>query len=93
MISSCSQLWWQEFSIAGVVAALASCSSGSTSTTEPVEVDEPGSVRGELWMTTEDWVVRDITAYFKLTLRSGSASADVVGEVRGFARSRRSAGA
>lgn len=31
---------------------------------------------GELWLTTDDWFVRDVTAYFKLTLRSGSASAD-----------------
>src|SRR5689334_15040338 len=48
MISNRSRLWWQEFSIAGVVVALASCSSGATVTTEPVEPDEPGTVRGEL---------------------------------------------
>jgi hypothetical protein len=31
---------------------------------------------GEFWMTTDDWAVRDVTAYFKLTLRSGAASAE-----------------
>jgi MYXO-CTERM domain-containing protein len=55
MISNRSRLWWQEFSIAGVVVALASCSSGTPSTTEPVEVDEPGTVRGELAVYIADY--------------------------------------
>src|SRR5260370_9366315 len=54
MISSRSQLWWQEFSIAGVFVALASCSSGSTETV-PVDNDEPGSVRGELAVYIADY--------------------------------------
>jgi hypothetical protein len=32
--------------------------------------------RGELWMKTEDWLVRNITSHFKLTLQSGNASED-----------------
>jgi hypothetical protein len=32
--------------------------------------------RGELWMKTEDWFVRDLKAHFELTLQSGVASAD-----------------
>src|SRR5258708_5679789 len=54
MISSRSQLWWQEFSIAGVFVALASCSSGSTETVA-VDNDEPGSVRGELAVYIADY--------------------------------------
>jgi MYXO-CTERM domain-containing protein len=54
MISSRTQLWWQEFSIAGVFVALASCSSGSTETV-PVDSDEPGSVRGELAVYIADY--------------------------------------
>jgi len=32
--------------------------------------------RGELWLKTRDWYVRDITAHFRLTLHDGAASAD-----------------
>src|SRR5215471_1313059 len=55
MITNRSRLWWQEFSIAGVVVALASCSSTSPTSTEPVEVDEPGTVRGELAVYIADY--------------------------------------
>jgi hypothetical protein len=30
--------------------------------------------RGELWLTSEDWLVRDITAHFKLLLLEGHPS-------------------
>jgi hypothetical protein len=35
-----------------------------------------GEARGELWIATEDWLVRDITARFRVTLRRGSPSAE-----------------
>src|SRR5262249_29007931 len=54
MISKRSRLWWQEFSIAGIVVALGSCSSGATQP-EPAEVDEPGSVSGELAVYIADY--------------------------------------
>src|SRR5438445_4188811 len=47
MIVRRSRAWWQQFSAAGVLAALASCSSGST-LPEPVEDNDPGSISGEL---------------------------------------------
>ena len=55
MISNRSRLWWQEFSVAGVVIALVSCSAGSTSQPEIVEIDEPGSVSGELAVYVADY--------------------------------------
>jgi MYXO-CTERM domain-containing protein len=55
MITNRSRLWWQEFSIAGVVVALASCSSTTPGTTEVVEPDEPGTVRGELAVYIADY--------------------------------------
>jgi MYXO-CTERM domain-containing protein len=55
MISNRSRLWWQEFSIAGVIVALASCSAGSTPQTELSEIDEPGSVKGELAVYIADY--------------------------------------
>jgi len=47
MIVSRSRAWWQQFSAAGVLVALASCSSGST-LPEPIEDNDPGSISGEL---------------------------------------------
>jgi hypothetical protein len=47
MIGRHSRLGLQQFSVAGVLAVLASCSSGST-LPDPIENDEPGAVSGEL---------------------------------------------
>src|SRR5438105_4353012 len=45
---------WQQFSIAGVLVALLSCSSGST-LPEAVEDNEPGAISGELTVYIADF--------------------------------------
>ncbi len=46
--------WWRQFSVGVVLATLASCSSGS-STSEPVEDIEPGATTGELAVYIADF--------------------------------------
>jgi len=48
MIATRTRTWWQHFSAAGVLFALASCSSESIAPLQPVDDDEPGFVAGEL---------------------------------------------
>src|SRR5690348_17710503 len=55
MIGNRSRAWWQHFSAAGVLLALASCSSESIQRAEPVEVDEPGALQGELAVYIADY--------------------------------------
>ena len=55
MIGNRSRAWWQHFSAAGVLLALASCSSESVQRQEPVETDEPGAVQGELAVYIADY--------------------------------------
>src|SRR5690349_3286559 len=54
MIARHGHAWWQYGSAAGVLALLASCSSGST-LPEPVEDDEPGAITGELAVYIADF--------------------------------------
>ena len=71
MISNRSRLWWQEFSIAGVVVALGSCSSGATQP-EPAEVDEPGAISGALAVYIADY--EDGTSETSYFLRDASGA-------------------
>jgi MYXO-CTERM domain-containing protein len=54
MIASRSRVWWHRCSAAGVLVALASCSSNSF-TPEPFEDVEPGAVSGELEVYIADY--------------------------------------
>jgi MYXO-CTERM domain-containing protein len=54
MIASRSRVWWTQFSAAGVLVALASCSSNGI-TPEPIEEVEPGAVSGELSVYIADY--------------------------------------
>ena len=55
MIANRTPTWWQHFSAAGVLVALASCSSESIAPTPPFEADEPGAVAGELNVYIADY--------------------------------------
>jgi MYXO-CTERM domain-containing protein len=55
MIATRSRTWWQHFSAAGVLVALASCSSESMPKPEPLDNDEPGGVQGELAVYIADF--------------------------------------
>jgi MYXO-CTERM domain-containing protein len=48
MIATRTRTWWHHFSAAGVLFALASCSSEAIAPAQPFEDDEPGSLAGEL---------------------------------------------
>jgi MYXO-CTERM domain-containing protein len=54
MIASRSRIWWHQFSVAGVLVALASCSSNAY-TPEPTEEVEPGAISGELAVYIADY--------------------------------------
>src|SRR5689334_15905195 len=54
MIASRSRVWWHQFSAAGVLVALASCSSNGF-TPEPIEDVEPGAISGELAVYIADF--------------------------------------
>jgi len=55
MIGNRSRAWWQHFSAAGVLLALASCSSEAVQRQEPMENDEPGAIQGELSVQIADF--------------------------------------
>ena len=55
MIGNRSRAWWQHFSAAGVLLALASCSSESVQRQEPMDTDEPGAIQGELAVYIADF--------------------------------------
>src|SRR5688572_14042195 len=55
MITNRTLTWWQHFSAAGVLVALASCSSESIPPSQPFEDDEPGSVAGEFNVYIADY--------------------------------------
>jgi MYXO-CTERM domain-containing protein len=48
MIATRTRTWWQHFSAAGVLFALASCSSEAVAPPQPFDDDEPGALAGEL---------------------------------------------
>src|SRR6266545_399369 len=54
MISSRSRTWWQQFSTAGILFALVSCS-GTGTQQDPVDFDEPGAIEGELAVYIADF--------------------------------------
>jgi MYXO-CTERM domain-containing protein len=48
MIATRTRTWWQHFSAAGVLFALASCSSEAIPPAQPFDDEEPGALAGEL---------------------------------------------
>jgi MYXO-CTERM domain-containing protein len=48
MLANRTRTWWQHFSAAGVLLAVASCSSEAIAPSQPADDDEPGGLAGEL---------------------------------------------
>jgi len=55
MIATRTRTWWQHFSAAGVLFALASCSSEAVAPPPIVDDDEPGALQGELAVYIADY--------------------------------------
>jgi MYXO-CTERM domain-containing protein len=82
MIGDRSRAWWQHFSAAGVLIALASCSSESIQQQDPIDMDEPGALQGELAVYIADYNDgTSETRYFLRDAKGAEQRLTVTGEI------------